>query len=123
LSYHFNMLCFFLVDLLPDAQAALPLFHLPEGANYGFGIPAEEPFLRMYLYRLGQGYSLLGAVPPSLTLWPEIALRMHSGTMTNTQYLLGRMPLTLIAAMCMFLALSLQARWLGVVSKLEARPV
>jgi hypothetical protein len=120
LANHFNMLCFLLLDLFPKPEAAGRVFGIPAHGDFSFGVAADERFLRMYAHRLGQGYTLLGAVPPSLSLRPDLLRTPYQYSMTETGYLLGRFALTQVAATVLLAALSLQARWLALIAALEA---
>lgn len=120
LSYHYNILCFFLAALFPDTADAFRLFGIPYYQDCSFGFPADERFLRLYVYRLSKGYTLLGAIPPSLMLRPDLIASPWTARMTDSEYLLARLALTIIGASILFTALGLQARWLALIATLDS---
>lgn len=120
LARHFDMLGTLLADLLPQTEALSRVFNITTYSLYAPGVSSEPEVLKIYLHQLGQGYTLLGAIPPSLSLPMSHSATYSSFGQPDTAYYFFRVAATFLSATVMLLSLALQARWLGVIGSLEA---
>jgi hypothetical protein len=103
-----------LVERFPDAIGTAEQMGVPGYTLFSPGISGSAIVMRIYAIQLGHGYSLLGALLPSLSRWTS------DGLLTSN--FLVRFALTQLAVMIAFLAFSLQARWVRTLATLERRP-
>lgn len=120
LTRYFDTLGYLLGDFFPQTEAAGRLLNNATYSLYAPGASSEPSVLNVYLHQLSHGYSLLGAIPPSLSLRMARSAHQISLGQPDTQYFLFRVAATLLSATVMLLALALQARWLGLIASLEA---
>jgi hypothetical protein len=119
-AWYYGALCFLSVDLFPDAENTCRMFRIPFHGVFALGVPADGRFLRMYAHRLGQGYTLTGAIPPSLSLREQVHQYLWGNPNADVPYFLVRTALTLVITTVMLTALSLQARWLALIAALDS---
>lgn len=120
LTRYFDTLGYLLGDLFPQTEAAGRLLNISTYSLYAPGASSEPSVFHVYLHQLSHGYSLLGAIPPSLSLRMARSVHHLSLGQPDTQYFWFRVAATFLSATVMLLALALQARWLGLIASLEA---
>jgi hypothetical protein len=112
LATFYDCLGVFLGELFPDGMAAARRFDLPQYFLFTPGVSGTAVVFRIYASELSHGYSLLGAIIPSLSHW-------SIDTVFTAGFVL-RLVLTGLTAMIVLLALSLQARWLRTLPMLDS---
>jgi hypothetical protein len=119
---------FMLFDLFPSHQGIRTLGGIPYYAPgelrmhwKDFREASDTFILGSYGESLGQGYTLLGAIPASLAMDTSSRLYLGAINLNPKSYLAHRMFFTLVLATGMLCALAVQARWLGLLSTIDSR--
>jgi hypothetical protein len=119
---------FLLLDLFPMEDGVRTLGGIPYFAPsevrikwIDFRHASDALVLGTYARSLGQGYTLLGAIPASLAMDTSNRLALGSVDLGVATYLALRMFFTLVIAACMLGVLAVQARWLGLLSTIDSR--
>ena len=81
----------------------------------------DSMFIAGYFDGLRHGYSLVGAVPASLSLSSRAGLSADAIGAYESVYLLCRLYITLCVVTCLMTAFAIQARWLGAILASEKR--
>jgi hypothetical protein len=119
---------FLVLDLFPERPSVIVLFRVP----YYMPSPVRTTWvsvmdasdvltMRLYGDSLRHGYTLLGAIPASLALGTLTGYEPVNIWMWPQQYLVFRMLLTLFIVTSILAVLAIQARWLGLLSTIDAR--
>jgi hypothetical protein len=119
---------FMLFDLFPNhagtrAYSLIP-YYTPSELRMtwiDFREASDTRLLGTYADSLGQGYTLFGAISSSLALNHSNGFFLGSINLNEKGYLAFRMFFTLVMVTCMLSALAIQARWLGLLSTIDAR--
>jgi hypothetical protein len=124
-----STLAFLLIDVFPPRESITILFgRLP----FYMTSPTRETWVEitdardsivfgLYWQSLGQGYTLLGAIPASLALGRTTGydtIVLETGPWVYLGY---RMGYTLLIVAGMLSSLAVQARWLGLLSTIDSR--
>jgi hypothetical protein len=119
---------FLVLDLFPERPSIIVLFRVPyympsPDRKSWIGIMDASDTLVMHFYgdSLRHGYTLLGAIPASLALGTLTGYDSVNIWMWPEQYLAFRMFLTLLIVTAILSVLAIQARWLGLLSTIDAR--
>lgn len=110
-----------MIDLIPTPFGLRERIGIPRDWFFGLGRPSDVQFLSLYWNRLGHGYTLTGAIPPSLALPGQIRIQYWANTLAERTYFIARAGLTLLIMTCLLSALAFQARCLGRIARLEGR--
>ena len=110
-----------LLDLTTPPPFVLSRLRVPPDWLYHFGEPADITFLGLYLNRLSHGYTLLGAIPPSLTQPLDIGRQYWASSLDRPSYYAFRTVLVFLINTVLLSALALQACCMGRIAALEAR--
>lgn len=110
-----------MIDLIPTPPGLRVRLGVAPDWLYHFGEPADIHFLNVYFNRLSHGYTLLGAIPPSLIL-PRQSTDTFWASSTESEYFYYiQIALTLLITTCVLSALAFQACWLGRLARVEGR--
>ncbi len=119
---------FMLFDLFPPRDGIQTVFRVPyyvTGANQlrwvEFREASDSLIMGSYFDSLRHGYTLLGAIPASLAMHTSNGYFLESVGLTARSYLVYRMFFTLVIVTGMLSALAVQARWLGLLTTVDAR--
>jgi hypothetical protein len=118
---YFGMFSFFLIDLLPNSQVMLAKHGVILAGRYYYPVIPEPGYLSAYAEYLGLGYPLWTTIPASLAApytWFTAPMILDSD---ETIYLLIRMAITVAVGFVILTALAIQARWLGLIARLDCR--
>ncbi|MDR3634113.1 MAG: hypothetical protein P4L84_09925 [Isosphaeraceae bacterium] len=110
-----------MLDLVPVPPGLLSRLRVPPDWIYRFGEPADISFLGLYLNRLSHGYTLVGAIPPSLTRSTHFELQFWASNTEIPTYYAFRFALTVLINTFLLSVLALQASWLGRIGRIEGR--
>lgn len=110
-----------MIDLIPAPFGLRERFGIRPDWFFRLGEPSDVQFLNLYWNRLGHGYTLTGAIPPSLTLSGQFKIQYWANNLVQRTYVIARLGLTLFIMTCLLSALALQARCLGRIARLESR--
>ncbi len=119
LLYLQGNLAFFTLDFLPMPDDVLLYGGIPFFGTIDFrSIPAEQ-YVSKYVHCLGRGYSIVGAVPPSLSLMTRAEVSSSGIYLPEEMYAFGRFLATFAIVGWSLMAFAIQARWLGLIATLE----
>lgn len=119
LARQFDLLGTLLADVFPNTEKLSRQLDITSFSLYAPGVSTEPGVSQLYLRQLGEGFTMLGAIPPSLSLPMSRSVYASSVVQANSPYFLFRVAATFLSATVMLSALALQARWLGVIASLE----
>jgi len=110
-----------MIELIPAPDGLRDRLGVQKDWIFKFGEPCDVRFLHLYGNRLGHGYTLTGAVPPSLMLPEDLKVQYWASNLLEHSYFMARTGLTLFIMTGLLSALALQARCLGRIARLECR--
>ncbi len=112
---------FLALDLFPRNPLYQPIFGIPYIGTHDYRLFPERVMTEVYGGGLRGGYSLIGAIPPSLALGTSNGFNTWAVHMGEAGYFRLRMALTVFIVTTMLASLAVQARWLGLLSTMDTR--
>lgn len=110
-----------IVDVFPNSEQVMESSRMPYMGFFPNETLPDPMFIRLYGIRLSRGYCLTTAVPSSLADPTTLDSRRIHFDVRVTAYLLARMTIATIVSAIILTALALQARWLGLLARLDSR--
>lgn len=116
-----------MIDLVPTPPGLRERLGVAPDWIYHFGEPADIHFLDVYFNRLCHGYTLTGAIPPSLMLPASTVDKYWATSRDADLFFIFQVAFTALIHTCVLSAFALQACWLARIGQLESgvkvRPV
>ena len=110
---------FFSMEYMPIPGNPAIYVGVPHYDSRDFRLLPQDPFIRSYFHNLAKGYSLIGAIPPSLSLSTRAGLSPAIIALVPWSYAALRFLLVVAIVTCLLAAFSIQSRWLGLLAFLE----
>ncbi len=110
---------FFAMEYMPLPGKPAIYTGVPHYDSVDFRLLPQGPFYRGYFRGLRDGYSFLGAIPPSLSLPTRVGLSPEIIGLVPFSCAVARFFLAAIIVGGALVAYSVQARWLGLLTLLE----
>jgi hypothetical protein len=93
-----------------------------DGYDAQLAVAPLTSFLRLYVHGLGLGYTLIGALPASLTRGPILRTSPWFALDSGWYYLAVRILDSVLILAVVGVLLMIQARWLGLIATFDSRP-
>jgi hypothetical protein len=127
LAWEQGQLPMIVADLFPPPR----LVHLDDGPRLYFDFDGTvlvancgeslDTLIPVYRYGLRRGFTLIGTIPASLSIWRARTLtNLWMFKVAPEKYLTTRIALTFLVAWAAGILLTIQARWLGLIATLDS---
>lgn len=116
-----EVFAFMVLDLLPPLPQVKSTYGIPYIRNVDYRSLADPTLLDFYARAVARGHSLIGAIPASLALETSNGYNLIAIYTDAKSYHSLRILFTAGIAAGMLAALAIQARWLGLLSTMDAR--
>ena len=117
-----GMFPFLVLDLFPGSEYYAEQYKIAMYGNYTKSELPDSRFFHLYFRRLHHGFSLISALPASLSRKTQVLASLWTLELTDDSYRLIRAGYTQVGTMVLLVFLALQSRWLGAISTLESPP-
>jgi hypothetical protein len=121
LSAWFGSFRYLLLELFPGSEHFAEQYGIAKYGNYTRPYWPDMRFFHLYLRRLHQGFCFTAALPASLSAKTFVIGSVWTLELTDGDYLRMRAIYSQLVAVCLFVLLAVQARWLGAMSTLDSK--